>query len=161
MLHLFDFGSSQIHTRSCLNPGLSGDGQRTLPTPQVLWYRLGFGQDTASPLGSTRPEGCRWRPASECHCLKAVDVHTVCSEHSAALQVGCYLTLTLASGKCSVPRPGSPVPSTPERREGLRACYWEGPSELPERRSSSSAPRRDSAEPNNRSFGNVFLEWRI
>ena len=25
--------------------------------------------------------------------------------------------------------------------------YWEGPSELPERRSSSSAPRRDSAEP--------------
>ena len=34
----------------------------------------------------------------------------------------------------SVPRPGSPVPSTPERREGLRACYWEGPSELPERR---------------------------
>ena len=38
--------------------------------------------------------------------------------------------------------PGSPVPSTPERREGLRACYWEGPSELPERRSSSSAPRR-------------------
>ena len=43
------------------------------------------------------------------------------------------------------PRPGSPVPSTPERREGLRACYWEGSSELPERRSSSSAPRRDSA----------------
>ena len=38
--------------------------------------------------------------------------------------------------------PGSPVPSTPDRREGLRACYWEGPSELPERRSSSSAPRR-------------------
>ena len=34
-----------------------------------------------------------------------------------------------ALGKCSVPRPGSPVPSTPERREGLRACYWEGPSE--------------------------------
>ena len=34
----------------------------------------------------------------------------------------------------SAPRPGSPVPSTPERREGLRACYWEGPSELPERR---------------------------
>ena len=30
------------------------------------------------------------------------------------------------------PRPGSPVPSTPERREGLRACYWEGPSELSE-----------------------------
>ena len=30
-----------------------------------------------------------------------------------------------APGKCSVPRPGSPVPSTPERREGLRACYWE------------------------------------
>ena len=27
-----------------------------------------------------------------------------------------------------MPRPGSPVPSTPERREGLRACYWEGPS---------------------------------
>ena len=36
-----------------------------------------------------------------------------------------------APGKCSVPRPGSPVPSTPERRGGLRACYWEGPSELP------------------------------
>ena len=52
-----------------------------------------------------------------------------------------------APGKCSVPRPGSPVPSTPERREGLQACYWEGPSELPERRSSSSAPRRGSAEP--------------
>ena len=34
-----------------------------------------------------------------------------------------------------------PVPSTPERREGLRACYWEGPSELPERRSSSSAAK--------------------
>ena len=33
----------------------------------------------------------------------------------------------------------NPVPSTPERSEGLRACYWEGPSELPERRSSSSA----------------------
>ena len=28
-----------------------------------------------------------------------------------------------------MPRPGCPVPSTPERREGLRACYWEGPSE--------------------------------
>ena len=41
----------------------------------------------------------------------------------------------------------NPVPSTPERREGLRACYWEGTSELPERRSSSSAPRRGSAEP--------------
>ena len=52
-----------------------------------------------------------------------------------------------APGKCSVPRHGSPVPSTLERREGLQACYWEGPSELPERRSSSSAPRRDSAEP--------------
>ena len=26
---------------------------------------------------------------------------------------------------CAVPRPGSPVPSTPERREGLRACYWD------------------------------------
>ena len=39
---------------------------------------------------------------------------------------------------CSVPRPGSPVPSTPERREGLRACYWEGPSELPERRNLAS-----------------------
>ena len=31
-------------------------------------------------------------------------------------------------GGGSVPRPGSPVPSTPERREGLRTCYWEGPS---------------------------------
>ena len=41
----------------------------------------------------------------------------------------------------SGPWPGSPVPSTQERREGLRACDWEGPSELPERRSSSSAPR--------------------
>ena len=30
-----------------------------------------------------------------------------------------------APGKCSVPRPGSPVPSTPERREGLRA-EWTG-----------------------------------
>ena len=45
-----------------------------------------------------------------------------------------------APGKCSVPRPGSPVPSTPERREGLRACYWEGPSELPERRSQPQTP---------------------
>ena len=27
-----------------------------------------------------------------------------------------------ALGKCSVPRPGSPVPNTPERRQGLRAC---------------------------------------
>ena len=42
---------------------------------------------------------------------------------------------------------GSPVPSTPERREGLQACYWEGPSQLPERQSSSCAPRRGSAEP--------------
>ena len=42
---------------------------------------------------------------------------------------------------------GLPSKSTPERREGLRACYWEGPSELPERRSSSSAPRHGSAEP--------------
>ena len=33
------------------------------------------------------------------------------------------------------------------RLKTQRACYWEGPSELPERRSSSSAPRRDSAEP--------------
>ena len=31
---------------------------------------------------------------------------------------------------CGMPRPGSPVPSTPERREGLRASYWEGPSPL-------------------------------
>ena len=44
-------------------------------------------------------------------------------------------------------KPKDAVPSTPERSEGLRACYWEGPSELPERRSSSSAPRLDSAEP--------------
>ena len=29
---------------------------------------------------------------------------------------------------CGVSVPGSPVPSTPERSEGLRACYWEGPS---------------------------------
>ena len=29
----------------------------------------------------------------------------------------------------------------------MQACYWEGPSELPERWSFSSAPRRDSAEP--------------
>ena len=43
-----------------------------------------------------------------------------------------------ASALCPVP--GSPVPSTPERREGLRACYWEGPSELPERRSSALRP---------------------
>ena len=33
--------------------------------------------------------------------------------------------MSTVPGKCSVPRPGSPVPSTPERREGLRACYWE------------------------------------
>ena len=33
------------------------------------------------------------------------------------------------------------------KKQGLRACYWGGPSELPERRSSSSAPRRDSVEP--------------
>ena len=38
--------------------------------------------------------------------------------------------------------------------EGLRACYWEGPSELPERRSSSSAPRRGSAEPRPRCLEN-------
>ena len=50
-----------------------------------------------------------------------------------------------ASRVVLVPRPGSPVPSTPERREGLRAGYWAGPSELPERLSSSSAPRRASA----------------
>ena len=29
----------------------------------------------------------------------------------------------------------------------LERWYWEGPSELPHRRSSSSAPRRDSTEP--------------
>ena len=29
----------------------------------------------------------------------------------------------------------------------LASLYWEGPSELPHRRSSSSAPRRDSTEP--------------
>ena len=29
----------------------------------------------------------------------------------------------------------------------MQACYWEGPSELPEQWSFSSAPRRDSAEP--------------
>ena len=29
-------------------------------------------------------------------------------------------------GECYVPRPGSPVPSTPERREGLRASYEGG-----------------------------------
>ena len=46
-----------------------------------------------------------------------------------------------APGKCSVPRPGSPVPRTPERREGLRTCYWEGPSELPERRTPLPRPR--------------------
>ena len=44
-------------------------------------------------------------------------------------------------------RPGSPVPSTPERREGLRTCYWERPSELPERRSSSSAPSAVAQSP--------------
>ena len=50
----------------------------------------------------------------------------------AAASMGC----TRADpSKCSVPRPGSPVPSTPERREGLRACYWEGGSR-PSRRTS-------------------------
>ena len=38
-----------------------------------------------------------------------------------------------------------------ERRGRLAAgackLYWDGPSELPQRRSSSSVPRRDSAEP--------------
>ena len=29
------------------------------------------------------------------------------------------------SSKYFPPRPGSPDPSTPGRREGLRACYWE------------------------------------
>ena len=29
---------------------------------------------------------------------------------------------------------------SPERREGLRACYWEGPSELPERRTLCEQP---------------------
>ena len=53
------------------------------------------------------------------------------------------------------PGPGSPVPSTPERREGLRTCYWEGPSELPERRSSSSAPRRGSAETRPRGYSGL------
>ena len=56
--------------------------------------------------------------------------------------------------------PGSPVPSTPERSEGLQACYWEGPSELPERRSYSSAPqcrrlRRQGLDP---WFGKI--PWR-
>lgn len=55
---------SNSHSFS-LNPGLSGDGQRTVPIPQVLWYRLGFGWDSASPFGSRHPEDCRWRPASE------------------------------------------------------------------------------------------------
>ena len=32
-------------------------------------------------------------------------------------------------------------------RRVLASLYWEGPSELPHRRSSSSAPRRDSTEP--------------
>ena len=32
-------------------------------------------------------------------------------------------------------------------RRVLASLYWEGPSELPHRRSSSSAPRRDSPEP--------------
>lgn len=36
------------------------------------------------------PEGCRWRPAPR-SLSQAVDVHTVCSEHT-GLQVGCYLT---------------------------------------------------------------------
>ena len=35
----------------------------------------------------------------------------------------------------------SPAPNPQSGMDG-RACYWEGPSELPERRSSSSAPRR-------------------
>ena len=46
--------------------------------------------------------------------------------------------------------PVSPVPSTPERREGLRACYWEGPSEL------SLASARKQAERNTHVFVCVF-----
>src|SRR5574341_1393988 len=43
------------------------------------------------------------------------------------------------------------MPGTREREAGCRrvlaSLYWDGPSELPHRRSSSSAPRRDSTEP--------------
>ena len=45
----------------------------------------------------------------------------------------------------------SPMPGTREREAGCRrvlaSLYCDGPSELPHRRSSSSAPRRDSTEP--------------
>ena len=68
-----------------------------------------------------------------------------------------------------MPRPGSPVPSTPERREGLRACYWEGPSELPERRhlegrqapQASSAFRTPPAVEKEMATHSSVLAWRI
>ena len=47
---------------------------------------------------------------------------------------GLFATPWTQAHQIPLPMGGSPVPSTPERREGLRACYWEGPSELPERR---------------------------
>ena len=58
---------------------------------------------------------------------------------------------SVSSGQYFGPRFGAQCPERGREEAGSRrvlaSLYWEGPSELPQRRSSSSAPRRDSAEP--------------
>ena len=62
------------------------------------------------------------------HSRSSQNHHCHLPAHHAWLQAATTHLHRFHPGKCSVPRPGSPVPSTPERREGLRAYYWEGPS---------------------------------
>ena len=58
---------------------------------------------------------------------------------------------SVSSGQYFGPRFGAQCPERGREEAGCRrvlaSLYWEGPSELPHRRSSSSAPRRDSTEP--------------
>ena len=57
----------------------------------------------------------------------------------------------MSSGQYFGPRFGALCPERGREEAGCRrvlaSLYWEGPSELPHWRSSSSAPRRDSTEP--------------
>ena len=77
--------------------------------------------------------------------IKATDV---AAEYSFTVKASHPWT---APGSYFGPRFGAQCPERGREEAGCRrvlaSLYWEGPSELPHRRSSSSAPRRDSTEP--------------
>ena len=119
----------------CSMPGLPVHLQ--LPEfTQTHVHRVGDGMQPSQPLSSPSPPApnlSRIRVFSNestlCHfqgkpfSITVIQVYAPTTNTEEAEAERFYedlQDLLELPGKCSVPRPGSPVPSTPERREGLR-----------------------------------------